>query len=1013
MADATTETPQKEARGVFAAAAVKTPDLTSVRQEATPAEAPEKSVLSALADESTTSVTPTSAAHLFGTPVASPEKQKSEGEETKVDDDENALVAELREKCARLERELETVKQTNTNAAVVHSVPPRASSDGLVVPVRSSSKPTKKTAQISTTIEDAPSTIKGLSRVLDDLEKGFRLNLNAFHEKRDEGDSSNATDDAFSTSSKALSGEISSLHAHVCKEIPKDVAPARMTLEDVQASYFANEWALSDAAERLNDDVRADDDDDEEDEEDEKENEEVELLCVRARTSKEATERLVDVVDYRRTLASAAPSSVRDRVDQLEAVRLTAQTYERARGYYGALRAAEAKISAFETRVGRPETDDVMTVVVDSSGERGTLVVVKDAENETPPPSNGNEFLRPTVAGEADAVEAILKSLENAREATTREVGSVDTFASLLREANAMKSAAPAIPSSAARGASDAEARLVRNAQVQAVRDDKIDFTADDGKLLSLIVGDAPAVTSSGAPVAPPTLAAPPSFSFDPSSIVVAEPEKKEEEAPPSKTLDDVTAKIASSPTVPPSKGLSFGADVVASLETTPAEAAVPVVAPASLAPTTVDVKPSTLPYDQDPSLDAKTRLIRFYEAHNPAKISSVDAALAKYAGKERDLFLNLEKKYGVKSGFDFGGGGAAASSTFGNLGSTKGAAQSGFGAFTTPATGGFGGTPPTASMGASSPGVGGGIGGGAFGQTTPSTTTTGGGFGALASSSAAPAWGGSTPNASFGAPTKTSAFGSSPQQPLGAFGTPSAGAQAPSSGFGGSASSGFGGSASSGFGGSGGGSGFGQSSFGGSGFGQSSAASSSFNGGSNAGAVDYRSKLVTFYQQWNPSKLGQVDQTLAKYRGKETQLFAALLQKYPGATIAGVPGVGGAASTGFGQSGFGSATVQQSSSGGFGQTGFGAQPSGLVGGGFGAASTFGGAAPASNSGGGFGSFAQPQQQGFGAASSGGFGAVSSGGFGAAANQGGGGGFGGTATSGFNSFSTDFTAMRK
>ena len=45
--------------------------------------------------------------------------------------------------------------------------------------------------------------------------------------------------------------------------------------------------------------------------------------------------------------------------------------------------------------------------------------------------------------------------------------------------------------------------------------------------------------------------------------------------------------------------------------------------------------------------------------------------------------------------------------------------------------------------------------------------------------------------------------------------------------------------------------------------------------------ATDYNKLLKEFYQQHNPAKLGEVEQTLQKYRGKEKELFAKLAKKY------------------------------------------------------------------------------------------------------------------------------------
>ena len=42
-----------------------------------------------------------------------------------------------------------------------------------------------------------------------------------------------------------------------------------------------------------------------------------------------------------------------------------------------------------------------------------------------------------------------------------------------------------------------------------------------------------------------------------------------------------------------------------------------------------------------------------------------------------------------------------------------------------------------------------------------------------------------------------------------------------------------------------------------------------------------YRDRLVAFYEQYNPSKLDTVDETLAKFQGKESELFEKLRKKY------------------------------------------------------------------------------------------------------------------------------------
>uniref|UniRef100_M4B520 RanBP2-type domain-containing protein n=1 Tax=Hyaloperonospora arabidopsidis (strain Emoy2) TaxID=559515 RepID=M4B520_HYAAE len=179
--------------------------------------------------------------------------------------------------------------------------------------------------------------------------------------------------------------------------------------------------------------------------------------------------------------------------------------------------------------------------------------------------------------------------------------------------------------------------------------------------------------------------------------------------------------------------------------------------------------------------------------------------------------------------------------------------------------------------------------------------------------------------------------------------------------------------------------------------------------------AVDYRQKLVDFYQKYNPSKLSSVDATLQKYKGNEEKLFQSLATKYK-VDVSNVSGVSvlpaspavqpakpNAAASPFGKPGAFSAPIT-SSGPSFGSTssvGFGGTPSP-------AATPFGTAAtpasspfgaPSSQSAGGFGSagFGSGFQStptttsspfgatttGFGATTGGGFGAVTSGGLGA------------------------------
>eukprot|EP00873_Tetraselmis_striata_P037991 jgi/Tetstr1/458255/TSEL_044743.t1 len=43
----------------------------------------------------------------------------------------------------------------------------------------------------------------------------------------------------------------------------------------------------------------------------------------------------------------------------------------------------------------------------------------------------------------------------------------------------------------------------------------------------------------------------------------------------------------------------------------------------------------------------------------------------------------------------------------------------------------------------------------------------------------------------------------------------------------------------------------------------------------------DHRARLLAFYRQNNPGKIGEVDGLLEKYKGKEQKLFRKLEQKY------------------------------------------------------------------------------------------------------------------------------------
>jgi hypothetical protein len=184
---------------------------------------------------------------------------------------------------------------------------------------------------------------------------------------------------------------------------------------------------------------------------------------------------------------------------------------------------------------------------------------------------------------------------------------------------------------------------------------------------------------------------------------------------------------------------------------------------------------------------------------------------------------------------------------------------------------------------------------------------------------------------------------------------------------------------------------------------------------------------LTQFYQQKNPTKLGEIDKVLAKYQGKEEQLFRNLAKKYqldPSVFgISSAPPAAGFGSPAPGPTSFGQASTLGGGASPFGQsTGFG-QPSKM---GFGAAGgassghTFGSGIGGGQGASSFGSLAQaPSPSPFGAPASGGFGAPApaSGGFGAPAPAGGGFGapapaFGATSSMGFGG-SSPFGAPRR
>lgn len=47
--------------------------------------------------------------------------------------------------------------------------------------------------------------------------------------------------------------------------------------------------------------------------------------------------------------------------------------------------------------------------------------------------------------------------------------------------------------------------------------------------------------------------------------------------------------------------------------------------------------------------MDYREKLVEFYRAHNPDKLALVDSILQSYAGREEQLLLDLQVKYGLR----------------------------------------------------------------------------------------------------------------------------------------------------------------------------------------------------------------------------------------------------------------------------------------------------------------------------------------------------------------------------
>ena len=154
----------------------------------------------------------------------------------------------------------------------------------------------------------------------------------------------------------------------------------------------------------------------------------------------------------------------------------------------------------------------------------------------------------------------------------------------------------------------------------------------------------------------------------------------------------------------------------------------------------------------------ARDLLLQFYQEKNPSKVTEIDKVLAKYSGKEEQMFRNLAKKYQLDP------------SVFGIAAAPPNPTQGFVAAASTPAFGqpsAMGGASPfgQSSRGFGQPSA---LGGGSSSMSAPkppgqtfgsgATSSFGAsGFGSLAQSSPSPF--GGQPSSGFGAPAP--AFGS------------------------------------------------------------------------------------------------------------------------------------------------------------------------------------------------------------------------------------------------------------
>ncbi|CAK0801556.1 unnamed protein product, partial [Prorocentrum cordatum] len=293
-----------------------------------------------------------------------------------------------------------------------------------------------------------------------------------------------------------------------------------------------------------------------------------------------------------------------------------------------------------------------------------------------------------------------------------------------------------------------------------------------------------------------------------------------------------------------------------------------------------------------DPVQGYKDRIVAIYQQHNPQKVGEVDALMTKYRGQEYVLYQKICKKYSVPPQPEIQSAAAAAGA--GLFGAPQGGAGGLFGG--SQGGGLFGSTAGAPAAPQSSGGLFGGgaaqsSGGGLFGGA-PAQSSGGGLFGGAPAQSSGGGLFGAAPSAGGGlfgggaAPAQSSGgglFGGAPAQSSGGglFGAEASagspfGGGAPSAAFGVAHASPFGGQA----------------------------AVPGMGAAVGDKAAECRQRITAIYQQYNPTKLGEIENLLVKYRAKEDELYFKICKKYnvqPQPFSGGAPAAGGLSASPFG----------------------------------------------------------------------------------------------------------------